>query len=260
MPTHSFKTILLATDQQRSVLSALHTNRPHPIAYPPYGHRPRENGGCNLLGFNGEPSDPLTGHYHLGNGYRQFNPVLMRFNSTDRWSPFGKGGLNAYAYCGGDPVNRSDPTGHMWKSFKIKFRENIRVRAVKTQKPASINVDNSTNVSALADFSTQTSINGRNESVPINYPMKNTSTPIGRTPTVHSNDGNLSKYPPARTQFENYLDSALGSANSASLDELIINHAWLRENPGPSRLIEKVEYTLAKIRKNIDKRLSQNEQ
>jgi hypothetical protein len=157
-------------------------------------------------------------------------------------------------------VKRSDPTGHMWKSFKIKFRENIRVRAAKTQKPASINVDNSTNVSALADFSTQTSINGRNESVPINYPMKNTSPPIGRIPAVHSNDGNLSKYPPARTRFENYLDSALGSANSASLDELLINHAWLRENPGPSRLIEKVEYTLAKIRKNIDKRLSQNEQ
>ncbi len=27
-------------------------------------------------------------------------------------SPFGKGGMNAYAYCAGDPVNRSDPTGH----------------------------------------------------------------------------------------------------------------------------------------------------
>ncbi|ORC59035.1 hypothetical protein BZK31_12400 [Pseudomonas floridensis] len=26
-------------------------------------------------------------------------------------SPFGKGGLNAYAYCLGDPVNRKDPTG-----------------------------------------------------------------------------------------------------------------------------------------------------
>lgn len=66
-----------------------------------------------LLGFNGQPRDPLTGHYLLGNGYRAFNPVLMRFNSPDNASPFGKGGLNAYAYCLGDPVNMHDPTGHI---------------------------------------------------------------------------------------------------------------------------------------------------
>lgn len=57
----------------------------------------------SLLGFNGERPDPVTGHYHLGNGYRPFNPVLMRFNSPDSWSALGKGGVNAYAYCGGDP-------------------------------------------------------------------------------------------------------------------------------------------------------------
>ncbi|WP_010202033.1 RHS repeat-associated core domain-containing protein, partial [Pseudomonas amygdali] len=45
--------------------------------------------------------------------YRAFNPVLMRFNSPDTLSPFGRGGLNAYAYCQGDPVNRSDPDGHI---------------------------------------------------------------------------------------------------------------------------------------------------
>lgn len=108
-------TTLLATDQQRSVLNALDATRPHAIAYSPYGYRPPENGLLSLLGFNGERPDPVTGHYHLGNGYRQFNPVLMRFNSPDSWSPFGKGGLNAYVYCVGDPVNFSDPTGHMLK-------------------------------------------------------------------------------------------------------------------------------------------------
>ncbi|RMM34366.1 hypothetical protein ALQ80_03130 [Pseudomonas coronafaciens pv. oryzae] len=64
-----------------------------------------------LPGFNGELLDSITGHYLLGNGYRAYNPVLMRFNSPDSLSPFGKGGLNAYAYCGGDPVNRADPDG-----------------------------------------------------------------------------------------------------------------------------------------------------
>ncbi|WP_054989849.1 RHS repeat-associated core domain-containing protein [Pseudomonas coronafaciens] len=65
----------------------------------------------SMSGFNGELLDSITGHYSLGNGYRAYNPVLMRFNNPDSLSPFGKGGLNAYAYCGGDPVNRSDPDG-----------------------------------------------------------------------------------------------------------------------------------------------------
>ncbi|WP_440131196.1 RHS repeat-associated core domain-containing protein [Pseudomonas fluorescens] len=104
---------LLATDQQHSVLNAPDATQPNALAYSPYGHRPRENGLLSLLGFNGERPDPVTGHYHLGNGYRQFNPVLMRFNSPDSWSPLGKGGLNAYAYCQGDPANMSDPSGHL---------------------------------------------------------------------------------------------------------------------------------------------------
>jgi len=114
---------LLATDQQRSVLSAIDANQPNPIAYSPYGHRPLENGLLSLLGFNGERPDPVTGHYHLGNGYRQFNPVLMRFNSPDSWSPFGEGGLNAYGYCDGDSVNRYDPSGHVgvWKGIQNKL-------------------------------------------------------------------------------------------------------------------------------------------
>ncbi|MBA1188716.1 RHS repeat-associated core domain-containing protein [Pseudomonas entomophila] len=66
------------------------------------------------LAFNGEPRDPLTGHDHLGNGRRTFNPVLMRFHSADTLSPFGAGGINAYAYCGGDPIGRKDPSGQQW--------------------------------------------------------------------------------------------------------------------------------------------------
>jgi RHS repeat-associated protein len=119
MPTHSRKTILLATDQQRSVLSALDEHPPRSIAYTPYGHRPRENGLLSLLGFNGELPDPRTGCYHLGNGYRQFNPVLMRFICPDRFSPFGKGGLNAYAYCEGDPSNKVDPTGEFGQLINV---------------------------------------------------------------------------------------------------------------------------------------------
>lgn len=92
------ETTLLATDQQRSVLNAQDATPPHSFAYTPYGHRSPEGGLLSLLGFTGERPDPVTGHYLLGNGYRAFNPVLIRFNSPDRRSPFDKGGINAYAY------------------------------------------------------------------------------------------------------------------------------------------------------------------
>lgn len=107
-------TTLLASDQQRSILQALKASHPlQPIAYSPYGHRTTVNGLLSLLGFNGERPDPVTGCYLLGNGYRAFNPVLMRFISPDNLSPFGKGGVNSYAYCLGNPVNSSDPSGQI---------------------------------------------------------------------------------------------------------------------------------------------------
>lgn len=67
---------------------------------------------ANSLRFGAQRLDPVTRHYHLGNGYRMYNPQIMRFHACDTMSPFGEGGLNSYAYCAGDPVNRSDPSGH----------------------------------------------------------------------------------------------------------------------------------------------------
>ncbi|EJM72119.1 RHS repeat-associated core domain protein-containing protein [Pseudomonas sp. GM55] len=112
-------TRLLATDQQRSVMHTVSSQPTRHVAYSPYGHRPPGSGLLSLLEFNGERRDPATGFYLSGIGYRGFNPVLMRFNSPDSWSPFGKGGLNPYAYCLGDPVNRRDPNGHFsfWSRF-----------------------------------------------------------------------------------------------------------------------------------------------
>jgi RHS repeat-associated protein len=65
-----------------------------------------------LSAFNGERPDSISGHYHLGNGYRAYSPVLGRFTAPDSWSPFRAGGINPYACCAGDPVNRADPSGH----------------------------------------------------------------------------------------------------------------------------------------------------
>ena len=106
----SYRNLLLLADHSDSILGF--AGNPLGVRYTPYGHRGQAALMPGLPGFNGEHPDPLTGHYPLGNGYRAFNPVLMRFNSPDSLSPFDEGGLNAYAYCAGDPVNRRDPGGH----------------------------------------------------------------------------------------------------------------------------------------------------
>lgn len=102
-------TFLLSVDRQRSVLSR---GRHEALAYSPYG----ASGTALIpgLGFCGQRPDPLTGCYPLGNGRRFYSPSLRRFISADPLSPFGKGGIHAYAYCGGDPVNRHDPSGAFW--------------------------------------------------------------------------------------------------------------------------------------------------
>ena len=65
-------------------------------------------------GFTCAYQDSATLAYPLGNGYRWYLPSLMRFAASDFDSPFGAGGLNPYTYCGADPVNRTDPSGHAW--------------------------------------------------------------------------------------------------------------------------------------------------
>jgi RHS repeat-associated protein len=131
-------TTLLAIDQQRSVLRTLKSNNQrNDTAYTPYGHCP-ENGLTILLGFNGERRDPVTGHYLLGNGNRAFNPVLLRFNSPDNFSPFGSGGLNVYAYCWGDPINGKDPTGNSPSFLNINTINKIMAWLSKARKKLAL--------------------------------------------------------------------------------------------------------------------------
>jgi RHS repeat-associated protein len=161
----SVDSTLLATDLQRSVLQAVAVGQHQKSAYSPYGHRSPESGLMSLLGFNGERRDPVTGHYLLGNGYRAFNPVLMRFNSPDSLSPFGKGGVNGYAYCEGDPVNRVDPTG---RSFLSAFFGKYLQRAVDSFTPDFLtNSTRVSNVKTITVGSTiKSPISGASSNVP----------------------------------------------------------------------------------------------
>ncbi|CAN7275339.1 RHS repeat domain-containing protein [Pseudomonas brassicacearum] len=126
------ETALFRTDGCGNVLQALSGgDNPH-HAYSPYGQRPGGDGLGSLFGFGGEPLDPVTGCYLLGNGYRAYDPVLMRFHRPDSWSPFDGGGLNPYAYCLADPINLSDPTGHIstWGWIKIGLTAAFAIASV----------------------------------------------------------------------------------------------------------------------------------
>ncbi|MCD4531760.1 MULTISPECIES: RHS repeat-associated core domain-containing protein [Pseudomonas] len=130
--------MLLAGDDKNSVLSDVSQGAVKNIAYSAYGHRSGHASVNFHLGYNGERRETQTGWYLLGNGYRVFNPLLMRFHSPDNLSPFGEGGLNAYMYCVGDPINNVDPTGHtVLGFFSRSFRGLFGSNRITTATPGA---------------------------------------------------------------------------------------------------------------------------
>jgi RHS repeat-associated protein len=102
--------ILLASDKQDTVHTT--ADRHCQSSYSPYGYGSPARVD-SALAYNGEWWEQPIDGYLLGNGYRAYSPILMRFQSPDSLSPFGEGGLNGYGYCKGEPINNSDPSGHM---------------------------------------------------------------------------------------------------------------------------------------------------
>jgi RHS repeat-associated protein len=128
MPTDQQSQVLLATDQGASVLMRLMGQGMTPFNYTPFGHSSSDEPGSRSS-FNGQMREGLLPIYLLGQGYRAFNTAQQRFHSPDSLSPFDEGGLNAYAYCLGDPVNQTDPSGH---SLLSKFLSLFGKSAKKT--------------------------------------------------------------------------------------------------------------------------------
>lgn len=95
-------------------------------SYTPYGHTSAHS-TTPLILFNGEALICPLYVYSLGMGIRSYSPALMRFFSADRLSPFGKGGINTYNYCSGDPVNFQDPSGQIRQLPRKMRREMVNL-------------------------------------------------------------------------------------------------------------------------------------
>ena len=65
----------------------------------------------NPLRYRGYYYDSETGFYYLQSRY--YDPATRRFINADSYASTGQGflGYNMFAYCGNNPVRRSDPTG-----------------------------------------------------------------------------------------------------------------------------------------------------
>ncbi|MEX1826483.1 RHS repeat-associated core domain-containing protein [Luteibacter sp. CQ10] len=76
--------------------------------YAAYGH-PSRSAAQARTGYTGQLAEGGTGWHLLGQ--RPYSVLHRRFLAPDSVSPFDAGGINRYAYCGGDPINRTDPDG-----------------------------------------------------------------------------------------------------------------------------------------------------
>lgn len=135
---------MLLGDHKNTLLSEASNGVVNQVAHTAYGHASAQQPISTQLHYNGQFSEPQTGWQLLGNGYRAYNPRLMKFLSPDSLSPFGEGGVNRYAYCEGEPVLSADPDGHsVFGNILRMFRPttiqaaNAKVPNAFLQKPES---------------------------------------------------------------------------------------------------------------------------
>ncbi|MPY91731.1 MAG: hypothetical protein GEV08_01315 [Acidimicrobiia bacterium] len=77
--------------------------------YTPYGALDSSTGNTSPLGYAGQYTDPETGLQYLR--ARSYDPTTATFLTRD---PIENVTRAPYAYTGGNPINRSDPSGLCW--------------------------------------------------------------------------------------------------------------------------------------------------
>lgn len=80
-------------------------------------------GQDNPFRYKGYYYDKETNLYYLESRY--YDPETSRYLNADGYAQTGQGltGLNMYAYCGNNPVNRADPDGMFWKEIGNFFKK-----------------------------------------------------------------------------------------------------------------------------------------
>ncbi len=93
--------VAISTDQNGAVISQQ--------VYYPYGNvRTSLGTSPTERGYTGQISDYADTNLYYYNA-RYYNPIIAKFTQADSASD----GLNKYAYVGNNPINATDPTGHM---------------------------------------------------------------------------------------------------------------------------------------------------
>jgi len=143
---------LFATDEMDSVLVvSTPDGKQNNHNYTPFGYNEKLPSGSTAMGFNGEFILDNMHLYLLGQGHRGFSTEMRRFIGPDNAeSPFARGGVNAFAYCVNDPVNRKDETG-MWALFKPRtwFRSNQAKLEQRVESMPAINAKLKTQTAEL---------------------------------------------------------------------------------------------------------------
>lgn len=96
--------------------------------YGAYGQR-RVPPGDAQAAYTGAIGEREAAGYLLDD--RLYVPTLRRFVNPDSFSPFEEGGLNRYAYCGGDPIGRIDPNGHSWLDWLGTMIDSLDLRLTR---------------------------------------------------------------------------------------------------------------------------------
>ncbi len=105
----------IATDQLGSPIATVTGNAVTRRRFLPYGGLRSQTGAGPVtdLGFTGQIGDRATGLNYFNARYQA--PLTATFTQPDTVAIHGDlNYVNRYAYVGGDPINRIDPTGHAY--------------------------------------------------------------------------------------------------------------------------------------------------
>ncbi|MEV7439461.1 LamG-like jellyroll fold domain-containing protein [Streptomyces griseoviridis] len=83
-------------------------------AYDPFGQKTATDGTTPALGYQSGWTDPATGDVNMA--ARWYQPGTSTFASRDTWqlTPKPSANANRYGYAAGNPLLRTDPSGHSW--------------------------------------------------------------------------------------------------------------------------------------------------